>query len=145
MATFKSFEDIEAWKKARELTMAVYTISRQDLFARDFGLRDQIRRASVSIMANIAEGYERGGTKEFSQFLSIAKGSVGELKAHLYVALDQQYFTKEHFDRLFGVATDIARLLGGLMNYLHRSRLKGTKFKPTNINSELETRNSKLT
>jgi four helix bundle protein len=90
MSTFSTFEEIEAWKKARELTKRIYQISSRGPFSKDFGLRDQARRASVSIMSNIAEGYERGGTKEFLQYLSIAKGSVGELRSHLYVALDQK-------------------------------------------------------
>ena len=80
MATFHRFEDIESWKKARELTTLIYKITSIGNFARDFGLRDQIRRASVSIASNIAEGFERDGTKEFVQFLYIAKGSAGEVK-----------------------------------------------------------------
>ena len=78
MSTFSTFEEIEAWQKARELTKRIYQISARGSFSKDFGLRDQVRRASVSIMSNVAEGYERGGTKEFLQFLSIAKGSVGD-------------------------------------------------------------------
>ena len=81
MATIRRFEDIEAWKKARELNREVYRITRGDLFARDFGLRDQIRRSSVSVLSNIAEGFERDGNAEFKQFLYIAKGSAGELRA----------------------------------------------------------------
>lgn len=80
MATFKSFEDIEAWQRSRELTKSIYKVTSQGMFGRDFGLRDQIRKASVSIMSNIAEGYERSGTKEFIQFLAIAKGSAGEFE-----------------------------------------------------------------
>ncbi len=90
MATFKSFEDIEAWQKARELTNRVYDASDKGAFARDFGLRDQIRRACVSILSNIAEGFERSGTGEFVQFLSSAKGSAGEVRAQLYVALERR-------------------------------------------------------
>jgi four helix bundle protein len=89
MPTFKKFEDIKAWQKAREVTRLVYTISRDKEFARDFGLRDQIRRASVSIMANIAEGHGRRSDKEFANFLNMARGSVEEVQSHLYVALDQ--------------------------------------------------------
>ena len=88
MATLKRFEDIEAWQKARELTRAVYAVSNEGPFSRDFGPRDQIRRASVSIMSNIAEGFGRGGNKEFIQFLSTAKGSASEVQAQLYVAMD---------------------------------------------------------
>ena len=129
MATFRTFEEIEAWKKARELTRELYTISNQGSFSRDFGLRDQIRRASVSIMSNIAEGYERSGNREFAQFLAIAKGSAGEVRAQLYVALDQAYITPEKFDQLSTLATETARLISGLMSYLRKSGFKGTKYK----------------
>ena len=86
MATIEKFEDIEAWQKARELTREVYAASNTWLFAKDYGLRDQIRRAAVSIMSNIAEGFERGGDKEFGQFIAQAKGSSAEVRAQLYVA-----------------------------------------------------------
>jgi four helix bundle protein len=88
MRTFQSFEEIEAWQKARTLTREVYVATSEGAFSRDFGLRDQIRRAAVSIMSNIAEGYERSGTGEFVHFLSMAKGSTGEVRSQLYVALD---------------------------------------------------------
>lgn len=91
MPSFKSFKEITAWQKARELTKDIYVISKDKAFAKDFGLRDQIRRACVSIMANIAEGYERSGTGEFVQFLSMAKGSAGEVESHLCVAFDLGY------------------------------------------------------
>ena len=94
MATFKKFEEIEAWRKARDLTKRIYKISRTTAFARDFGLKDQIRRASVSIMSNIAEGYDGSGTGEFIQFLATAKGSAAEVKCQLYVALDQDYIDR---------------------------------------------------
>ena len=101
MATFKSFEEIDAWKKARELTREIYAVSDKGAFSRDFALRDQTRRAGVSIMSNIAEGFERDGTGEFVQFLAIAKGSAGEIKTQLFVALDQNYISQETFDQLF--------------------------------------------
>ena len=94
MSTFRRFEDIEAWQKARELTKVVYQLSGRGHFAKDFGLRDQIRRASVSIMANIAEGFERDGTGEFIQFLAIAKGSAAEVLSHAYVAWTKDSFAK---------------------------------------------------
>jgi four helix bundle protein len=94
MATFRRFNDIEAWQRARELTKVVYQLSGRGHFAKDFGLREQIRRASVSIMANIAEGFERDGTGEFIQFLAIAKGSAAEVLSHAYVAFDKASFTK---------------------------------------------------
>jgi len=85
MATFKKFEEMECWSKARELARRVYEVSGKGMFARDFGLKDQIRRASVSIMSNIAEGHDRSGTGEFVQFLSNAKGSAAEVRCQLYV------------------------------------------------------------
>ena len=88
MGKIERFEDIDAWKKARELTKIIYEVTAQGKLATDFSLRDQLRRAAVSIMANIAEGFEREGNKEFRQFLATAKGSAGEVKALLYVALD---------------------------------------------------------
>jgi len=129
MATISKFEDIEAWKLAREMTKTIYAISNDGAFARDFGLRDQIRRASVSIMSNIAEGFERGGDKEFFQFVSLAKGSSGEVRAQLYVALDADYIDQRTFSRLSDMATQINRMLAGLMKYLRSSELKGSKYK----------------
>jgi len=85
----KKFEDLESWKKARTLTNEVYKATTAGNFVRDFALKDQIRRASISILSNIAEGFERGGDKEFLQFLAVAKGSCGEVRAQLYIALDQ--------------------------------------------------------
>ena len=87
----KDFEDLEIWKEARRLTCEIYNLSKTPKFSKDFGLRDQIQRAAVSIMSNIAEGFERGGNQEFVQFLYVAKGSCGELRSQLYVALDQAY------------------------------------------------------
>ena len=129
MATCERFEDIEAWQKTRELVKTVYGVTSDGAFARDFGLRDQIRRAVVSVLSNIAEGFERGGDKEFSQFLAVAKGSCGEVRAQLYVALDQRYINDEQFDTLSGNAVQISRLLAGLMTYLRQSEYRGSKFK----------------
>ena len=129
MATFKKFEDIEVWRKARELTKRIYRLSQTGSFARDFALRDQIRRASVSIISNIAEGHDRSGTGEFIQFLATAKGSAAEVKRQLYVALDQNYVDDSSFRDLSDLATEIGNMIGGLMNYLRRSGIKGTKYK----------------
>jgi len=129
MATFQKFEDIEAWQRARELTREIYTASNENPFSKDFGLRDQVRKTSVSIMSNIAEGFERDGTKEFIQFLSVAKGSSGELRSQLYVALDQGYLEEERFDRLLGIVLETNRMIGGLINYLRKSKMKGPKYK----------------
>ena len=130
MATVERFEDIEAWQKARELTKEVYACSGTGKFAKDYGLRDQIRRAAVSIMSNIAEGFERSGSAEFSQFLSIAKGSAGEVEAQLYIALDQGYINNKQFESIKAMTLSTKRLIAGFMNYLKRSKLKGQKYKP---------------
>jgi four helix bundle protein len=108
------FEDFIAWQKARELTALIYRTTASGNFAKDFGLRDQIRRAAVSIMSNIAEGFERGRPTEFKQFLSIAKGSCAELRAQLYIALDAGYLDKPTFTQLFTLAEETGRIVGGL-------------------------------
>lgn len=129
MSAFQRFEDIDAWQKARELTKAIYALSNDGQFARDFGLRDQIRRASVSIMSNIAEGFGRGGNKEFMQFLSTAKGSASEVQAQLYVALDAGYINQDQFQKLYSETEATARMIAGLLRYLQNSDFKGAKYK----------------
>jgi four helix bundle protein len=129
MATFKKFEEIECWKRARELTRHIYRISNQPAFSRDFGLKDQIRRAAVSVMSNIAEGYDRSGTGEFVQFLATAKGSAAEVRCQLYVASDLGYLQEGDFIQLNSLAGETGSMIGGLMNYLRGSGFKGTKFK----------------
>ena len=129
MATFHRFEEIESWKKAREITRLIYKITSDGNFARDFGLRDQIRRASVSIASNIAEGFERDGTKEFVQFLYIAKGSAAEVKTQLYIALDLGYTTQHDFNLLFRLADEIGKLIGGMIKYLKASEIAGKKYR----------------
>lgn len=128
MSAFQRFEDIEAWQKARDLTKQIYALSNDGQFARDFGLRDQIRRASVSIMSNIAEGFGRGGNKEFIQFLSTAKGSTSEVQAQLYVALDANHLTEEQFKSLYALAQSTGNMIGGLIRYLVKSEIKGIKY-----------------
>ena len=129
MGKIERFEDIAAWKKARELTKAIYEVTAQGRIAHDFSLRDQLRRASTSIMANIAEGFERDGNKEFRQFLATAKGSVGEVKALLYVALDAGLATSEQVNRLMALSEETSRILAGFLRYLKDSDKKGIKFK----------------
>ena len=129
MPTFRSIEDIEAWQRARALTREIYRTSNVGRFAKDFGLRDQIQRAAVSIMSNIAEGFERSGSGEFAQFLSIAKGSTGEVRSQLYVALDQEYVTQAEFERLIAGVNETARMISGLMSYLRGSSIKGVKYR----------------
>lgn len=128
MSAFQRFEDIEAWQKARELTKAIYALSNDGQFAHDFGLRDQVRRASVSIMSNIAEGFGRGGNKEFLQFLSTAKGSAAEVQAQLYVALDANHINNDQFQSLYALAQSTGNMIGGLMRYLAKSEFKGVKY-----------------
>ncbi len=118
MSTFKTFEEVTAWQKARELTRRIYDVTGKGRFGRDFALVDQMRRASISVMSNIAEGFERKGGKEFGYFLSVAKGSLGELRAQLYVTSDQGYIDKTTFEELSLLACDTARMLGGLARYL---------------------------
>jgi len=125
----KKFEDLESWKKARELTNTVYAATATGTFTRDFGLKDQIRRASISILSNIAEGFERGGDKEFLQFLAVAKGSCGEVRAQLYVAVDQGYLSQALFEKASDKTHEIGRLISGLMKYLSQSELKGSKYR----------------
>ena len=130
MATFKKFEEIECWKRARELTRRIYEVTNRTAFARDFGLKDQIRRASVSVMSNIAEGYDRSGTAEFVHFLATAKGSAAEVSSQLYVALDQGYIQENEFIEINSLASETGKMVAGLMRYLRASGFKGTKFKP---------------
>lgn len=131
MAKIERFEDIEGWQKARRRTREVYEATSAGEFARDFALRDQIRRASVSDMSNIAEGFERGGNKEFIQFLAKAKGSIGEVRSQLYVALDARFITQTRFDHLYGEAVETSQLIGGFMRYLQNSPFRGEKFRQT--------------
>lgn len=114
MSKVEKFEDLIAWQKARVLTKAIYSISREGSFARDFGLAGQIQRATVSIMSNIAEGFERSGLKEFHKFLSMAKSSCAEVRSHLYVALDIDYLPESTFKKLNLQAQEVGRILGGL-------------------------------
>jgi four helix bundle protein len=128
MTTFSTFEEIGAWKEARILIRSIYNASNTGPFSRDYPFRDQARRASVSILANIAEGFERSGTAEFVNFLAIAKGSAGEVRALLYVALDQGYITEDSFRKLTDLTIKIIRMIGSLMIYLRKSGIKGKKY-----------------
>lgn len=129
MATIERFEDIEAWKKGRELRKAIYRLSRVGEFSKDFSLRDQIRRAAQSVTSNIAEGFEREGNREFIQFLSNAKGSCGEIRDQLYTAMDESYISQKEFNTLYEMSMEVSRLISGFMKYLRQSELKGAKFK----------------
>ena len=128
MSKIERFEDIEAWQAARRLRQSVYRLTKTKPFAPDFALGDQIRRAAISPGSNIAEGFERGGNREFIQFLSIAKGSLGEIKDQLYCALDEAYLTRMQFDETYAQAETTARLIGGFITYLRQTELTGPKF-----------------
>jgi len=125
MGKIGRFEELIAWQKARELTRAIYEATRQGGFAKDYGLSGQIQRAAVSIMSNIAEGFERGGRGEFHQFLSTAKASCAEVRSQLYVALDVDYLDKALFDRLMQQAEEVARIVGGLRASVQRKKEDG--------------------
>ncbi|HTF03056.1 MAG TPA: four helix bundle protein [Bacteroidia bacterium] len=129
MATITRFEDIAAWQRARTLSRRIFELTREGDFTRDFKLRDQINGASGSVMDNISEGFERDGKFEFRQFLSIAKGSCGEVRSQLYRALDRKYITQETFNELYKEAENIGKMLASLMRYMNTTEHRGLKFK----------------
>ena len=118
----QKFEDLIAWQKARQLTKAIYQLTSTNRFSKDYGLRDQIRRAAVSTMSNIAEGFERAGKAEFHQFLVIAKASCAEVRSQLYVALDVGYINQEMFNEIHLLAEEMARIIGGLRTSLKKDK-----------------------
>ena len=129
MSKTEKFEDLDLWKNSRELCKVVYMYANYELFGKDFRLRDQIRGASGSVMDNIGEGFERGGNKEFIQFLFISKGSCGEVKSQLYSALDNAYITKLEFDLSYKIANELSIGLSNFIKYLKQSEFKGSKYK----------------
>ena len=122
------FEDLEIWQEARDLCKFVFSITLSDAFKKDFKFRDQIRASSGSIMDNIAEGFERGGNKEFIQFLYIAKGSCGETRSQSYRAFDFQYLSNEEYALLSEKTTNLSKRISSFITYLKNSDLKGTKY-----------------
>ena len=126
MVEIRKFEDLEVWQAARKLTNMIYDVSDEGRFARDFGLRDQIRRASVSVMSNIAEGFESHTTKLFMNYLGRAKGSAGEVRSQLYVALDRGYIDQDLFEELALQASNLSRQMSRFAGYLKNAE---TKFK----------------
>ena len=128
MPTIKRFEDLECWTAGRSLRRAVYRLTRKPEFTKDYPLVSQVRRASFSFTANIVEGFERNGNREFIHFLTIAKGSAGEIRDHLYTALDEGYITQDEFQQTYALAESTGRLVGGFIGYLQRSAMAGTKF-----------------
>lgn len=130
MSTIQKFEDLICWQKARELTNEIYGMFKNLKF-KDFGLQDQLQRASVSIMSNIAEGFERGTKQEFLNYLFIAKGSAGEVRAQLYVALDAGYLNDKAFKLLNGLVLDCSRLISRFVESLKVSKFQGQQYKRT--------------
>lgn len=120
MSKIKKFEEIKAWKEARELTNDIYSITSRGVFSKDIGLKDQIQRASISTMANIAEGFGNESHREFLKFLYYSRRSLLEVQSHLYVALDMKYINKKEFNQLYVKSIKVKKLLGGFIRYLKR-------------------------
>ena len=129
MTTIHDLEYLEIWKLARKICWKIYDLTRKDPLRRDFSLVDQLRRSSGSVMDNIAEGFERNGTKEFVYFLSISKASCGECRAQVYRALDQNYLTEEEFDELHRLLTLESQKIYSLINYLKKTSNPGDLYK----------------
>lgn len=114
----KGFEQIISWKKARELNKEIYVLTKQIDFSKDFALRDQIRRASISVSSNIAEGYGRKTDKEFIYFLNVAQASCYEVKSQLYLAMDVEYINKVEFEKVYGICEEISKTVHGLIKHI---------------------------
>ena len=123
------FEDLKVWQKSRDLTRTIYELSGKKTFSNDWPLSNQIRKAAISITSNIAEGFEREGRSEFIQFLSIAKGSTGEVRSQLYISLDQKYISDSEFRQAYNLPLEVSAMIRGLIGYLQNSNLKGSKYK----------------
>lgn len=128
MASVKRFEDLYCWQKARELVNQIYNLTSKKTFT-DYSLKDQLQRAAVSVLSNIAEGFERGTKEEFLYFLYIAKGSCGEVRAQLYVALDQKFITMEEFRKASELAKEVSSVLYKFIESLKGSKFKGLRHK----------------
>jgi four helix bundle protein len=130
MASFERFEDLDIWKLSKDVANQVYDVTSTGKFSQDYVLRDQVKRAVVSIFSNIAEGFERNGNKEFLQFLSIAKASCGEVRAQLIFANNRDYISSEQYEALVKNLVSLSSQIGGFIKYLKQSDLKGMKFNP---------------
>lgn len=130
MARFEKVEDIEAWREAKAIAVTIYKLTSTGPWARDYGLRDQIRRACVSIACNIAEGFARETQTEFCRFLAIARGSAAEAKTQMYIALEIGYVDKQSFDAIYAQLDKVCRMITGLMQYL-KARASS---KPSTVN-----------
>ncbi len=128
MPTYNSFEDLPVWRGAKELAILIYKTTSKDKFNRDYGLKDQIQRATVSVSSNIAEGFERGTKQEFIQYLYIARGSCGELRSQLFIAKEIGYLDNKEFEELYDVTKKVSKQISGFVEYLKTTNILGQKF-----------------
>jgi four helix bundle protein len=128
MAKINCFEDLEVWRKSRDLSRAIYQVTQRGSFSKDYSLKNAVNKTAGSIMDNIAEGFDRSGNKEFIQFLAIAKGSAAEVRSQLYRALDRNHLEEPEFESLKAQVETISKQLAGLINYLKSSGYKGQKY-----------------
>jgi four helix bundle protein len=129
MAIYNSFEDLPVWQKARELGVSIYKATAEGKLSKDYGLKDQIQRAAVSVSSNIAEGFERGSKRKFIQFLYISKSSCGELRSQLYIAKDLGYLENDYSETLINSAYNTSKQISGLIKYLKNTPFTGEKYK----------------
>ena len=129
MATITKFEDIIAWQKALELSDLIYLYSNNEKFSKDYAVKDQMRRASISVVSNIAEGFEREGNNRFTYFLLVAKASAGELRAQLYIAKNQNYISIQDFDIIYHKVVETSKTISGFISYLRTQKKQGTESK----------------
>ena len=134
MATIRRFEDLDVWKLSRELVNRIYASTKNCAFSSDYGLRNQITKSAVSVMSNIAEGFESGSDQQFSRYLKIAKGSAGECRSQLYVAFDQNYISEDEFSELKQELETLSKKLNRLQKYL--TGFNGNSVSDVNINYE---------
>ena len=136
MASMRSFEELEVWQRARVFANKIYDLTSEGSFAKDFSLKDQINRSAGSIMDNIAEGFDRGGNREFINFLSYSKGSAAETRSQLYRALDRNHISENTLNELKEEALLISKMISGFMSYLQKSDFKGSKFHESDLTYE---------
>lgn len=128
MGKIERFEDLKLWQTARLISIAVFEMTKNEKLSKDYSLKDQMNRSAGSIMDNIAEGFERGGKKEFIQFLYIAKGSAGELRSQIYRAKDRDFVNNDEFEKLLKNVEEVSKQLMGFIQYLKNTELKGNKY-----------------